>query len=447
MTTVDVTGKYVIHGNQTLTFTDETGFYIDQIDNTPPSLINLGTVNVVGTQDGGGIAGIENGASWFYGGLIWNKAGATFTVTATGADASATGYDTGSWGEKVLNDGLFQVTATGTAAGEVSWDPDAGFTNNGDFVIAGGQGATGVDLVNGGYFINTGDFIVRGGSGGATGVIFGDFELSFDNSGKIIATDSTADIDSVAVTLSPQDGVPVINSGVIKGDYAIREGYYESNTTLDNSGKLIGKVDLAFGDDTIHNTGKIIGDVTMGEGADTFDGAGGKVHGAVYGGLGDDVLTGGKGGDILFGDGAAESGQDGDDLLSGGGGNDQLHGLDGADTLIGGAGADTLSGGFGKDVFVYSALSDSAVGHADLITDLANSDRIDLSAIDADTTEAGDQAFTLVSALDGHAGEAALSYDAASGLTSLSLDVDGDGVADAVVTISGEHQDFTGLLL
>jgi hypothetical protein len=78
------------------------------------------------------------------------------------------------------------------------------------------------------------------------------------------------------------------------------------------------------------------------------------------------------------------------------GGNDTLDGGAGNDDLIGGPGRDQLTGGPGSDVFHYAALSDSGftAGTRDLIADFEQggsifpSDKIDLSAIDAVTTNA-----------------------------------------------------------
>lgn len=148
------------------------------------------------------------------------------------------------------------------------------------------------------------------------------------------------------------------------------------------------------------------------------------------------MLDGGRGDDRLTGDG-------GGNLLLGGAGNDVLSGGASFDTLVGGRGADTLTAGPGQDTFQFNALNESTKGATDLITDLHKEDVIDISAIDADSTQDGDQAFTLVDRLDGHAGEAALSYSAKTDMTQLRLDVDGDGHADMVVMISGDHADFT----
>lgn len=140
----------------------------------------------------------------------------------------------------------------------------------------------------------------------------------------------------------------------------------------------------------------------------------------------------------------------GRDVLIGGHGDDSLSGGKGIDRLIGGAGADVLSGGTGVDRFVLLHMTDSTVAAHDLITDFdpfADLDRIALKHIDADTTQAGNQAFHLVAALDGHAGELAQSYDASSNLTSIVGDVDGDGVADLMITVTGDHTDSAGFVL
>jgi Ca2+-binding RTX toxin-like protein len=83
------------------------------------------------------------------------------------------------------------------------------------------------------------------------------------------------------------------------------------------------------------------------------------------------------------------------DLLQGDALNNDLRGFAGNDTLNGGAGQDRLAGGAGNDKFVYSAISDSGVTAAtwDVITDFATGDKIDLSALDANTALGGDQAF------------------------------------------------------
>ncbi|WP_141471683.1 MULTISPECIES: calcium-binding protein [Sinorhizobium] len=118
--------------------------------------------------------------------------------------------------------------------------------------------------------------------------------------------------------------------------------------------------------------------------------------------------------------------------LVGGGGNDLLSGNRGNDWIYGGAGTDRLYGGAHADRFVFKALSESAGATFDTIFDFLPSeqDRIDLSAIDAGTTSAGNQAFSFVgtAAFKGVAGE--LRYEKLASDTYIYADVNGDKVAD-----------------
>jgi len=146
--------------------------------------------------------------------------------------------------------------------------------------------------------------------------------------------------------------------------------------------------------------------------------------------------------DIVFG-------SSGDNRIEGGSGSDQLNGYAGADTLLGGADADVLSGGAGADRFVFTALTDSRVQARDRISDFnaADGDLIDLSAIDADLTLAGDQAFSFVSNFTGVAGQALLSFDGAANRTTLQLDQNGDGVADFSLLIDGAVGSGSGFVV
>jgi hypothetical protein len=90
-----------------------------------------------------------------------------------------------------------------------------------------------------------------------------------------------------------------------------------------------------------------------------------------------------------------------DDELTGNNKANKLSGGTGNDTLIGGLGKDTLTGGVGSDVFKFNDVNDTAAitKNADTITDFKSSekDKIDLSAIDANRSLMGNQAFKFVS--------------------------------------------------
>jgi Ca2+-binding RTX toxin-like protein len=145
---------------------------------------------------------------------------------------------------------------------------------------------------------------------------------------------------------------------------------------------------------------------------DTLDGDSGANK--IRGGAGDDRIQGNSGSDDLFG-------EDGNDIISGGSGDDRL---------TGGLGADRLDGGSGNDVFVFTS-TDKAV---DVIADFTRGrDKIDLSAIDAIFGTAAEDAFKFIgsAAFGNVAGQ--LRY--VGGV--LYGDVDGDGLADLTIQLSG----------
>lgn len=125
--------------------------------------------------------------------------------------------------------------------------------------------------------------------------------------------------------------------------------------------------------------------------------------------------------------------------VTGGQGNDAIIGGAGNDVLNGGDGADMLTGGAGTDRFVYTSAFESQVGARDTIKgfNAAELDRIDLSGIDANTFQVGDQAFKWrgTAAFGGQAGELRVQYE--NGNAVVSGDVNGDTVADFAIEVTG----------
>ena len=110
--------------------------------------------------------------------------------------------------------------------------------------------------------------------------------------------------------------------------------------------------------------------------------------------------------------------------------------------LTGAGGKDTLTGGAGADRFAYGGAAESAVGaNADRVTDFshAQGDKIDLSAIDASTVLAGNQAFSFIATAlySGIAGQ--LRYAVAGGITTIAGDVNGDGTSDFHIQLTGAY--------
>ena len=143
-------------------------------------------------------------------------------------------------------------------------------------------------------------------------------------------------------------------------------------------------------------------------------------------------LIGSAGGDLLVGNGAANrlEGGAGADVLDGRAGNDVLRGDAGTDVLIGSAGADFLVGGGGGDVFRYAAAGESTRAETDSILDFTQGeDLIDVSAIDANASAGGNQAFLFIgtSGFTGQAGQ----LRSANG--TVEADTNGDRVADLVI--------------
>ena len=135
----------------------------------------------------------------------------------------------------------------------------------------------------------------------------------------------------------------------------------------------------------------------LGDGYDSIENlTGSDFNDTLIGGTDDNLLEGRSGNDLLVG-------YLGNDTLVGGAGSDILSGEVGNDVLRGGAQADVLQGYLGDDVFAFAAIADSTAGARDLIRGggvaafegigTAGGDRIDLSAIDANASVAGNQAF------------------------------------------------------
>ena len=159
------------------------------------------------------------------------------------------------------------------------------------------------------------------------------------NSGRIFG--GTYGINNVSGTTSEKLGID--NSGTIEGKLAsiYSESFVNQAEKVTNTGKLVGAVFLAGGNDLIDTSkGTVQGTIDLGAGNDTAYGS--AAADTVRGGSDNDTIRGNGGNDKLYGDA-------GKDTIDGGSGNDSLTGGDDTDTIVGGTGNDTLIGGLGKD--------------------------------------------------------------------------------------------------
>ena len=340
----------------------------------------------------------------------------------------------------------------------------------------------------------------NGGSSGASYVVFGASDPVTFNGG---AGDDTVNGAAVADNLSGGGGKDVLRG--LLGDDVLDGG--DGNDQLFGGAGLddllggLGNDILDGGDGTDDLDGgdgadKLFGglgadDLVGGVGNDRFDGGagvdsllGGDGNDYLDGGAGADVMTGGLANDVYIADDAGdqtiEAANEGYDILrtaldgwvlgdnlealelqgsadidgSGNGGANNLQGNSGANTLSGLAGVDTLNGNDGDDIIVGGLGNDLLrgglgadtflVAHAFGVT-LETDQVYDFSAAEGDILDlSGAYAGTLslVQAFSKQAGQMTLSF--ASGITTLRLDVTGDGKVDYQMKINGDVTGETG---
>jgi Ca2+-binding RTX toxin-like protein len=277
---------------------------------------------------------------------------------------------------------------------------------DGSFLLTGGDGN---DKLTGGskadqFFLNrAGNDTMNGGAGDDTFHVSSDFTAADKlNGGAGIDTVSLGADLGAGLALGPQTLIAIERIDLHYGrGYTLisHDGNVAANALLTVDGRFLGASEVIDFDGSAESNGRF----------------------SFLGGAAADVLHGGAK----------------NDTFSGGDGDDTLYGNNGVDTLLGGLGADDLSGGNGNDKFMFTDIAQTTVTAADVIGDWNAGDKIDLSAIDANSGMANDQAFTLIgaAAFSGVAGQLQVTKDAVN--TFVKGDIDGNGSADFMITVWG----------
>lgn len=340
------------------------------------------------------------------------------------------------------------------------------------------HGGGGNDVMSGGFGMDTFD----GGAGNDTFLIDGRDSDTFSGGTGIDTVKLEGSTERYRLILDSAAGVERFDRAgfALKGTSVNDIFDFTGLSSMSDTGPII---DLGGGSD-IYRGHAFSDRVAGGTGSDTLYGNAGSDY--LDGGIGTDTLVGGIGNDTYVVDNArdrvVENGGAGTDLvrasvshtlsayvenltltgigaingagnelanritgnnaantLSGNLGNDFLAGLAGNDRLVGGRGADQLQGGIGKDTFVFTHLLDSTLvaSGQDTILDFGYGDRMDLSALDANTRLSGNNAFHFIgkSAFTGSAGE--LRYQVSGADLYVYGDVNGDGRADFGIHLKG----------
>ena len=264
MSTINVTGDYVVGSSQSLTFTGGTPAYTLQGSSSANlTFTDQGSITVSSNQASTTAQAIANNTGGpFANELIVIAQGGSLTVNATGSTSNAYGYVSANITAAFENDGTFTVSATGVAVGETGYapsqfSPHLGFDNTGVMQVTGAS-AYGVETNSASSYGNSGVIDVSGATI-AVGLSLGDFDggagNGVTNSGTITATASAGA--SYGITVSGlAENLAIDNSGTITAQHAI----YESSDLSPAQTPLL----------NLTNTGTINGDIVLGQGPESL---------------------------------------------------------------------------------------------------------------------------------------------------------------------------------
>lgn len=387
-------------------------------------------------------------------------------------------YEDGDEGFDALNGGAgtdrLEATTSGVVIGLSSITAIEQIAGYGDTIIMGSTAAntlnfstvslSGIALIDGGAGNDTitgtsAQDTIRGGTGNDT-LNGGDGDDYFYVNGTGEGLDLYNGGNGYDSIYAQSDNTVIGLGTSISGIEMISSGGYQnvriSGTTgvdaWDFSGMLLDgivSISSGAGNDTI--TGSTGDDVIIGgAGADTLNGGDG-IDTLSYAGsatavtinLSTNTASGGDATGDIISNFENVTGSNGADTLTGNSGSNTLTGGSGNDRLTGADGFDTLKGDAGNDTFDFNAIGESAVGDfSDIIADFVRGqDKLDVTTIDANSGVAGDQNFSFVGAgaFTNVAGQLRFDNTIGDGFTHVFGDVNGDGVADFEIRLTGTY--------
>ncbi|MBK8816569.1 MAG: VCBS repeat-containing protein [Methylococcaceae bacterium] len=250
---------------------------------------------------------------------------------------------------------------------------------SGNDILKGGKGN---DLLIGG----DGEDILIGGDGNDRVFARGDTDLTLTAAQLIgLGTDTLESIEEASLTGGSGDNS--LDASRFTGSLVILEGLAGNDNLIGRAGgidrvRAQGDVDFILTDSQL--TGLGTDNLVNIDQARLLGNSGDNIFDATAFTLGLVSISGGSGNDTLLGGSAGDS----------------LNGDAGDDRLAGGLGRDILTGGLGADIYEFITIAETGTTHflRDLIKDFSSTqnDKIDLSAIDADTTVLDHQVFSSI---------------------------------------------------
>lgn len=241
----------------------------------------------------------------------------------------------------------------------------------------------------------------------------GHWSYTLDNANAAVNALHTGESLVDSFTVLTADGVSQQVSITIDGHTDFLPAVYTGTDPNDFDAKIgVGStvINGTEGNDTFDQPTTTAADVINGFGGDdrffTYGGAD-----SVYAGSGDDIIEVGGGVDTAYGQAGQDEiygennpdslyGGSGNDTINGGAGDDIIFGGSGDDIIVGQGGDDFIVGGYGADTFLASPTSNHDTfayldvrDTGDTFDDFRAVFTLDFSAIDADASVAGDQAF------------------------------------------------------